>query len=954
MTALAELCRTGPDPEAAGPYLDRFLEAGGTEPTEEDGRRLLIALLSNGSYLADLLLADVSALPRLLGDPFLGRPKPTELLHRQAAEACAGATELRGLQRALRVFARREMLRLGAREVGWGTTLEVAAELSWLADACLTEAVRVCEAELQSGYGQPHSPERTPGFVVLGMGKLGGEELNFSSDVDLVYLYTSDEGGAGTLSLHEYYARLSQMVTRALGENTDAGMVFRVDLRLRPEGRSGAICNSLAAAERYYETFGRTWERQALLRARVSAGDRGLGEEFLATVAPFVFPRNVGPEAVDEVLALRRMFREQAVGEGFDVKLGRGGIRDVELVAQLLQLLHAGKRPDLRERNTLRALQKLTIAGLLTDREQRLLADGYRFLRRLEHRVQIEHGSQTHALPTDAPATTILARRMGYPDAETLALTLERHRTAVTSVSDTLGEPAQAPPPIVMRLRDPASTRAQIEADLAEGGFHDIPRSADALEQVQSRLPASWLTEILGSPDPDRALEQFRDLALRGSVGLFALLREHPQLLRMLAALFGTSERLSRHLVSHPALWQVLVEGLGEPRPTTESWQTALPRRLEGLAEEEALAEMRRYQAEEILRIGIHDVVGNLDAHEVSTQLTLLADACLAAAVDQVAGRLTERYGQPRAEMTVLALGSFGARETRYGSDLDLVFLFSNVGESDKGMDHNEWFARLAQRLLGALEILMPEGRLYEVDTRLRPSGAQGLLVVSYAQFDRYHQGQGEDTEAAAAGPGAAPWERVALLRARPVLTRSFAPHPPAPEIHALLEQAAYERPLDLSVLREELLRMRQRIAEERGGTRAATSAGDVGAAANVLHLRFSPGGLTDLEFLVAFEQLRLGASEPELRTPAPYAALERLVARGLVPEGEVLLEDYRFLQQACLRLRLLRDQPDDRLAPADRPLLARSLGLTAEAFSAELATRMTRVRAAFTRTLAR
>ncbi len=900
-------------------------------PEDEEGARLLVALLSNGSYLADLLLSDPGQLAALLADPWLRRRKPRQWLAAEARAACAGAQELRPLQASLRRFARREMLRLGAREIGWGTTTEVAAELAALADACLSQAVEVCDAQLRAGHGEPVSGERAPGFVVLGMGKLGGEELNFSSDVDLIYLYSTDEGAAGQLTLHEYYARLSQMVTRALGEPTEHGNVFRVDLRLRPEGRSGAICNSLAAAERYYETFGRTWERQALLRARPSAGDTALGDEFLSMVQPFVFPRSIGPETVDDVLSLRRLFREQAGDGGFDVKLGAGGIRDVELVAQLLQLLHAGKRSELRERGTVRALHKLTLAGLLTDREQRSLADAYQFFRRVEHRIQLEHGSQTHALPDEAAGVERLARRLGYDGAEPFLIELQKRCAAVQAVSDTLGEPVSAPPAIVLRLLDPASPRERVEADLREAGFSHVAASADALEQVQNRLPPAWLAEILASPDPDRALTHFHDLALRASVGLFTLLRETPPLLRMLANLFGTSDRLSRHLLSHPELWPSLLSDLPPPKPDPARWRTLLPARLQGLDEEEALREMRRYQAEEILRIGIHDVAGNLDGPEVSTQLTALAEVVLAAAVKQVAARLAQRYGTPRAELAVLALGSFGAAETRYGSDLDLVFLFSQPGTTDRGTDHQEWFARMAQRLIGALGALLDEGRLYDVDTRLRPSGNQGLLVTSYASFDRYHH---ED---------AAPWERMALLRARPVFVEDMdagAQAAPGQAVRRLLEEATYERGLDLPGVRRDLLRMRERIEKER-----ARPDGGV-------HLRFSPGGLTDLEFIVAFEQLRRGREDPALRTAVPFVALTRLVQTGVVPEGEALLDDYRFLQHACLRLRLLRDQPDDQLGPEDHGRLARSLGLSATAFGDELTTRMTRVRRVWTQVL--
>jgi glutamate-ammonia-ligase adenylyltransferase len=933
VSPLGPLLARSPDPEGAGPALERFVEQGGAVPADDDGQALLVGLLSNGSYLVDLLLADPGQLPRLAADPHLRRPKPAARLLAEIAAATDGAADFAELCRRLRIAARAEMLRLGAREIGWGTTLEVARELAGLADACLDAAVRVCDGFLRQGHGAPTSSEGPPSFVVLGMGKLGGEELNFSSDVDLIYVYSTDEGSAGGLTLHEYYARLSQMVTRAISEATGDGAVFRVDLRLRPEGRSGAICNSALACERYYEAFGRTWERQALLRARPCAGDRALGERLLRTLEPFVHPRAVGPDALEQVKALRLLFRQSPGGAsgGFDVKHGTGGIRDVELVAQLLQLLHAGKRRDLRERSTLPALHKLTLAGLLSDQEQRTLAASYRFWRRVEHRVQLEHGLQTHALPADPAGVARLARRLGYPDAEAFTTEVRARRTEVRAISDTLGAPEGGPSAAVLRLLDSVLSREEVESELRAAGFRQIEESANALELAQGRLPAAWLEEAIRSPDPDRALAHFRDLALRASLGVFTLLRDEPQLLRMLAGLFGTSDRLSRHLVSHPAMWEPLVDGLGAPEPRAQDWRAALPRRLAGLDFEEALREMRRYQAEEILRIGIHDVAGNLSGPAVSAQLAALAEACLGAAVELVAAGMQARFGLPDATLTILGMGSFGARDMRYGSDLDLVFLYSRAGETARGMDHQEWFGRLAQRVISALGALLDEGRLYEVDTRLRPSGEQGMLVTTYDSFDRYHQ---ED---------AAPWERVALLRARPVFTSAWPTTTPQPAFAPLLEEIAYERPVSEEALRAELLRMRALIEAERAvGKRQADDAP---------HLRFSPGGLTDLEFLAAFGQLRHGARGEgvrALRLTSPYEAIVALSGAGLLPGGAAPLEDYRFLQQASLRLRLLRDRPDDRLLPDDRAALARSLGTTEEGLMDEVRTRMGRVRGLF------
>ena len=922
---LDRLLAAGPDPEGARPRLERLVEAGVWLPEDEASLHLLAALLSSGSFLTDLLLADVDRLAALLADPFLDRSKPREQTMAEVRAAVAGCADVADVQRRLRRYRQVEMLRLGARELRPGSSLEVARDLSALADACLEAAVAFCDSQLRAGYGEPVCAEDSPGFVVMAMGKLGGEELNFSSDIDLIYVYSSDEGQAGSLSLHEYYCRLSQMVTRAVGEITGDGFVFRVDLRLRPEGGSGAICNSLAAAESYYETFGRTWERQALLRARPAAGDLALGARFLKTVEPFVFPRSSGPRTLDEVRSLRQQFVDSTRHPGWNVKLGLGGIRDVELVAQALQLLYAGKRFDLRERATLPALHKLGLAGLLTAQEVRTLSDAYHLWRAVEHRIQLEQGAQTHELPVEPSGRDRLARRLGLAGHAELDALVAEQRQAVSAVAATLGEPQQGPSAIVLRLLDPALPQPELLADLKSCGFSHAEAAAENLELVRGRLAPIWLEEAIASPNPDRALDRFRDLSLRASTGLETMLHEDRQLLTILAALFGTSERLSRHLLTHPATWPNLLSGPGDPRPDPIEWQSRLPARLAGCDYEEALREMRRFQAEEILRIGLHDVAGNLAHEEVSAQLGLLADACLAQAVIRVAAELQTRMGKPDAELTILVLGSCGAREMRYGSDLELVFLYQHEGVTASEVEYQDWFGRLAKRLISALGALLEEGRLYNVDTRLRPSGSQGLLVTTYQAFEDYHH------------ESAAPWERMALLRARPAFV--LPGKGPPSDFANRLETIAYQTPPDEDSLRADLLHLRGRIESER--------AGDPGES---LHLRFAAGGLTDLEFLAAWGQLRHGESDPALRTTHPPAALQRMAERGEFAVG--VLDDYRFLQKAGLRLRLLRDQHDDRLHAEDRSSLARSLGMSEAQLSDELSKRMARVRAEFVRRL--
>src|SRR6266545_523528 len=534
---------------------ERFVEAGGVLPRSAADRALLEAILASGDFLPELLGAEPAGFAALAADPWLRRYKPAAIMAREVRAAVAGADGLRELQCRLRRVRRAEMLRMGARELGWGTTEEVARELSALADACLEAAVAICDAELARELGEPREESGARArFVVMAMGKLGGEELNFSSDIDVCYFYSSDAGeaalpGREPRSLHHYHAELSRRVSAAIEEATEDGTVFRVDLRLRPEGRNGPVCNSLAAAESYYETFGRTWERQAWLRARPAAGDLALGEELLDILGPFIYRRHVDAALVEEVRGLRALFRDpadagDAFGDaGFDVKLGSGGIRDVEMVVQALQLLHAGKRPELRERNTPKALPRLVVAGLLGDREAWTLLSAYRFWRRLEHRVQVATGAQRHRLPGDDADRARFAEGLGFASLAAFDAEVAAKRAAVEAIAATLGAPADSSKLEAARLLDPVRAREQVETLAGAAGFREPAAAADTLELLGARLPPSFLEEAIASPDPDRALVHFRDLVWRGSSALLALLRDEPVLLRMLATLFGTSDR---------------------------------------------------------------------------------------------------------------------------------------------------------------------------------------------------------------------------------------------------------------------------------------------------------------------------------------------------------------------------------------------------------------------------
>ncbi|HEY6477330.1 MAG TPA: DUF294 nucleotidyltransferase-like domain-containing protein, partial [Polyangia bacterium] len=538
-------------------------------------------------------------------------------------------------------------------------------------------------------------------------------------------------------------------------------------------------------------------------------------------------------------------------------------------------------------------------------------------------RVQVATGAQRHRLPAGEAERGAFGRGLGFGalaafDAEVAAM-----RAAVEAIAATLGEPPPEAHLAAARLLDPMRDRGELERRAGASGFRDVEAAADTLELVGARMPVAFLEEAIASPDPDRALGHFRDLALRGSVGLMALLRDPPRLVRMLGTLFGTSDRLAELLVRHPEMWEPFVDGLGARVRSARELGQRLDGRLAELGDDEemALREIRTFQAEELLRIGLHDVAGSLEPGEVCAQLSDLAEVCLAAGIAAALPALTARMGKPRTGLTVLGLGSLGAREMRYGSDLDLVFLYGADGESDTGVDHREWFARASQRFIATMEAMLEEGRLYQVDTRLRPSGEQGLLVTSWPSFERYHREE------------AAAWERVALLRARVV----WSDEEPAAraERDRALAALAFDLPLDDAAFRADLRRVRGRVERERGKVPAGSR-----------HLHFDPGGIMDVELLVALGQLR-HAQDPEIRTTSTAGVLERLVELGW---PAALRDDYQVLRRMILRLRLLLDRPQAVISPRDFPALARSFGTSPAALASDLDARMVRVRAIFER----
>jgi glutamate-ammonia-ligase adenylyltransferase len=999
--AVAAAARLAPDPDLALAGVERFVDGAGAPPAERDLLEALV-LLSGASRMVPALLArDPHLLARAARSPFLLRPRTEGDLRRLLVRAARGLApdDVEGFHRLLRRVRAREVVRIALRDLRRARVKEVTGELSSLATACLDAAIRFHDRRLRARHGPPAglaAREPGAGFCALAMGKLGARELNFSSDVDLVYVYEKDgeTEGERAVTHFAYYAKLAELVTESIAKPTEDGFVFRVDLNLRPDGQNGPIVNSLRAAEMYYQTFGRTWERNALVKARPGAGDLAVGDELLRQLDPFVWRRSLDLDVVQEIQAMKARIDARAGAEGKeDLKLGKGGIREAEFFVSALQLLHAGRDETraLRERAVLPALDRLLFAGVVLEKDRDELADAYLFLRRAEHRLQMLEGAQTHRLPPHGERLW-LARSMGYATEEAFEAALSAHRERVSRLFGGLLDTGAGEVPLdpeVSLLADAQVERARRAEVAVRRGIVDTDRVLAALEAMARRRtpfsplgdPAAavaLLSDALGTPDPDQAISHLSDFAaaLPNPVPYFKMLSEHRRVARLLLSLFGTSDFLSKRFLRHPELIDML---LREDQVLLEKGKEAMRREIaERLATvdpalpvddllERQLGELRRYKNEEVLRIAIHDIAGTVDLASVSAQLTDLAEASLEACLALAEHEARSKGALPPARLCVIGMGKLGGRELGYHSDLDLIFVYPSPrgDEATPGGGAPaapasaggqapppppaaappagyERYPRLAQRLMSFLQMPLREGRLYQIDTRLRPSGNQGALVIGSAGFIRYHTAPAPGGDGAGSAVRSQLWERQALLRARHVAGD--------PALFAEIEEkvlvpAVYGRREDRAALAAEIRRMRERMEAELG---RESSRGK--------NPKTGHGGLVDVEFAAQFLQLAHGHDHPSIRAGSTPIALRRLRQAGLLREAEfeALSEGYDFLRRVELRLRIVHDFGVDHLPESGPPLrqLARRLGYAGphpgERFLAEYGRVTAAVRQAF------
>ncbi|MFH1557149.1 MAG: bifunctional [glutamine synthetase] adenylyltransferase/[glutamine synthetase]-adenylyl-L-tyrosine phosphorylase [Pseudomonadota bacterium] len=925
-------------------------------------RDVLLGVSEFSPFLHDLIRADPRRLLRALeGAPAAHIAALTEACRQAVAHAADEAQAMTALRR-MRAEA---ALTIALADIGGAMDLvQVTRALTDVADTALGAALDFLLAEAVSAGKllppDPATPAVGCGLAVIAMGKHGARELNYSSDVDLIVVYDRDVAPlAAGVEPSPFFVKITRALVRMLQERTGDGYVLRVDLRLRPDPGSTQVALSTAAALAYYEREGATWERAAYIKARPVAGDLAVGREFLSDLAPFVWRRVLDYRAIADVHAMKReihAFRGHDVVavEGHNVKLGRGGIREVEFFVQTQQLIAGGRDPNLRSPRTLEALDALVrdfwIAGAVRDE----LAEAYIFLRRVEHRIQMVADAQTHTLPEQTDALGAFARFMGYETRDAFAAALVDRLKRVQHHYAQLFE--DSPPPAVLDgqlLFPPDHDDRQTLAVLGRLGFRDPPaasmvvrgwmagrhrvlRSDVARGQLASIAPL-LLEQLSRGGDPDGALIAADNFFAELSGGhLMHALQRHPDLVRLLATILTVAPRLGETLARRPSLLDALLDpAFFNKLPDQASLEQHLEILLDTAeSDEEQLDRARRFRQEQHVLIGVRIASGTLPAARAGEAYAGLAEVIIRALHARVWARFQEAHGTiAGAETAVLSMGKLGGREMTAGSDLDLIVLYDFDPEADPSSDgprplHGaQYFARFTQRLVTALTSLTNAGKLYDVDLRLRPSGRSGPVATRLRSFENYQRDE------------AWTWEHMALTRARVISAR--------PDFCARVEAVIRDvlaRPRDPRRIAGDILDMRGAIAAEKGE-------------ADRWNLKHALGGQVDVEFLAQYLVLVHAAQHPQI--------VDTATARIIAVAGELHLlpaEDILLLANACrlyqdltqvLRLALDTHFLPTEASPALKALLARAGEMPDFAtLDAHLRETQDRVREIFTRVL--
>jgi glutamate-ammonia-ligase adenylyltransferase len=832
----------------------------------------------------------------------------------------------------LRQFKLREMIRIAARDLArLAATAEIILEISNVADVCLSAVLRLCWRQLTSRFGSPFEQDangqwRETKFCVLGMGKLGGQELNYSSDVDVLFVY-SDEGRvfkemprkgkppSSPLTNHQFFKRVAEAFIAEVGRLTDDGTLFRIDLRLRPEGDAGPLVRSIASYENYYAQWGQTWERMMLIKARCVAGDAILGGEFLEMVQPFRYPRSVNDDVLGKIAAMKHRIEKEVVKGGElnrNVKLGRGGIREIEFVAQTLQLLHAGRNPFLQGAQTLPALQKLVQYHLLEGADAEALAIAYMFLRDVEHRLQMEHNRQTHTLPTSSAARERIARLMGFEDFKSFEKTRAAHSDHVRAVYERLLKPAESKEKSDLpqdfddesqwqevlaehSFRDPAhATKLLREFALGPGFGHVSARTTELAMQLIPKLLSFCPRSGVAAPrqsagrfaenlrrsaetplrnqilsDPDRVVARLDTFvsAYGARATLYEMWSSNPALFELLLFLFDRSEFLAEVAIGTPDLVDELVLS-GHLRRRKKA-SVILEELRHGARDEDQRLWIRRYHRSELMRIGLRDILGLADYEQNFEELSALADACLQYALEVVMRK--HRLKSP--PFAIIGWGKLGGTELNYGSDLDITFV---APANTKNLPKLQSFAI---ELMDLLSSQTEMGVAFVTDARLRPDGEKGLLVNTLPAYEEYYRKRAQL------------WEIQSLTRTRFVAGDEKTGEQFQKLAAALTDFSKKPRVAAFTPdWKQQISAMRARIEKER------TPPGK-----DALAIKTGSGGLIDAEFIAQMFSIEHGWSEPNTLRALQRAGRESALKKS---DAEKLIENYRKLRRVEAILR--------------------------------------------------
>ncbi len=966
LARLQDLLPTVSDPDMAINYLERFLVSESLadvndrasildDTISQDDAALsdLLTLFSSSQYLADLLVSQPDQYVRLRKTK--GKRCTREVLDAQLIPLMEAVGTVDDAMRVLRQFKHQQTLRIAFGDLIEDHRVELVAEqISYLAASVCHGALTWARRQLESQWGMPRKRDGTDcQFVILAMGKLGGRELNYSSDIDLFMIYEQDgflekqSTGKTTRSNDLFFEKLTQMIVKLLSEDTALGRPYRVDMRLRPHGSRSKVCHSLRSVLRYYDLQGRTWERQALIKARPIAGDLALGQGMMRQLTHWIYRPNLSHTDISGIKALKRKIERRAYLEGEDqtnIKTGRGGIRDIEFAIQFLQLLNGCLLKEVRGNNTFRAIKRLERADCLTVKEGNLLYHNYSWLRKLEHRLQIVHDLQTHTLPGGSNELTVVARRMGYVDTThqsaldqfqaDLKEKTETNRSILNHLlhgafSASLGKPSNGDgveaelnqenvPPEVDLILDAYPGEVMIRETLSRYGFQDEMQTYQRLMELArestrflsprrcqhffAAITPALLREACLMPDPDATLVSLATISdSLGAKGvLWELFSFNPPTLRLYIRMCALTDYLASILKQNPGMIDELMDAMQLQQLPTRAWLDKNLTELSRGAEDLALV-LHSFKNTQHMRIGIRDLLRRDEIRDIHHALSNVASLCLESVARQHYEKMIRRYaGKGKAEFllndfecpfVILGLGKLGGQEPNYHSDLDVIFLY----DSSSGIeDHLApevtapfFFSELAAGITRFITHSPRHGQLYEIDSRLRPTGKSGTLAVSLDEFERYFSSDAGQL-----------WERQALCKARPV----FGEKDCSSRAMALVKRVLQGRSWT-SEMAESIRNMRAAMEKDCKSS----------------NLKRGVGGTIDIEFSIQMLQLKHAQDDDRVLVPGTLAAISRLVAGGFLGEdrGSQLAECYGQLRRVEAQLRLMNttarhDLPSD------------------------------------------